>query len=325
MVGLTYSGKSTIWGAVSRAHSSAPPGAAKANVAVVAVPDERLDRLTAMLQSRKVTAGQVRLVDVPGLNAQSLGDARAADALAVVVRAFGSDADPAGDLEKFRSELALADLSTLEKSTERVRKKLKTQAAEAKVELETYKRAEAVLSEDRWLSDESWDADAERALRLLTPLTLKPVLVVANVDETHDGTPDGLPQPAIAVRGLLEAEAGDLSSEDAAELMAEFGVTESATTRFVHSLFELLDLITFFTGNEVEARAWEIPRGTKAPQAAGSVHSDFEKGFIRWEAVGFEDFMEFGSWDAARQKGRLRVEGRDYVVQDGDVVRILHS
>ncbi|HVL80591.1 MAG TPA: DUF933 domain-containing protein, partial [Actinomycetota bacterium] len=303
-----------------------PAGTGKANVAVVKVPDPRLDRLTELLSAAKATPAQVRLVDVPGLSAQSLGEAREADALAVVVRAFGSDADPARDLAAFRAECAVADLSTVERSIDRLRKKAKAGAApDAKAELEVYERAEAVLGEDRWLVEERWAPDEAKMLRNMGPLTLKPVLHVANVDETWDGSELGLPRPAVAVRGLLEAEAAELDEAEAAALMEEFGVSESAMARFVHALYELLDLISFFTGNEKEARAWEIPRGTKAPRAAGQVHTDFEKGFIRWEAVDFEDFMQLASWDAARSVGKLRVEGRDYEVRDGDVVRILHS
>lgn len=325
LTGLELSGKSTVFNAVARAHAATGGGAQKANVAVVSVPDERVDRLAEMHASRKTVHGQVRLIDLPGFSARSLGEARAADALAVVLRAFGGDADPARDLATFRAELALADVATLEKALERTRKQTRVNPTpEAKAELEAYERAEAVLGSDRWLREEAWEPADLRWLQLLTPFTIKPVLHVVNLDETRPAE-TGVPEPRIAIRGLLEAEAAELDPGDAAELMAEFGLTESATARFIRSVYDLLDLVTFLTTGEDETRAWEIARGAKAPQAGGAIHSDLERGFIRAEVVSYDDLVAAGSWDKAREAGRLRLEGKDYDVREGDVLHIRHS
>lgn len=324
IVALPFSGKSTVFNAVARAHAATGGGAQKPNVAVVTVPDPRVDELARMHSSAKLVYSQIRLVDVPGFEARALGDARAADALAVVLRDFGDDADPVRDLARFRSELAVADLQTIEKALERVRKQARVANPELKTEVELYERAEAVLSDDRWLREEAWGPDDLRTLGLLTPLTLKPALHVLNVDEAHAGEPS-VAAPAVVIRGLLEAEAAELPEEEAAELMAEFGVSESATSRFVRSVYDLLDLVTFFTVGDQESRAWEVRRGSKAPQAAGTIHSDFEKAFIRCETVSYEALIAAGSWDAAVKAGAMRVEGRDYEMQEGDVVHIRHS
>ncbi len=322
IVGLPFSGKSTVWEAVSRGHAQA--GGRKANLAVVSVPDPRVDALAGTEGSKKLTYSQVRLVDTAGLDAQSLHAAREADALAVVLRAFGDDPDPARDLLTFRAELAVADLQTLEKATERARKQAKSGAKEAKDELAVCERAEAVLSEDRWLAEERWEPEEFRVLKLLTLLTVKPVLHVINTDETG-AEPPSVPEPRVLIRGLLEAEAAELPESDAASLLAEYGVEASATKRFVRSVYDLLGLVTFLTTGPTESRAWEVPSGTKAPQAAGTIHSDLERGFIRAETVAFDDLMGAGSFDAAKAKGLVRLEGKDYEVKEGDVLLIRHA
>jgi hypothetical protein len=319
ITGLPFAGKSTVFNAVARAHAATGGGAQKANVAVVSVPDPRLHELARMHASAKATSSQVRLTDIPGLSANALGDARAADALAVVLRDFGGDADPVRDLATFRAELAVADLQTIEKVLERARKQAKRDEADL------YERAEKVLSDDRWLREEAWDSDERRTLGLLTPLTLKPVLYLVNVDEAHEGDHPPLDDPFMVIRGLLEAEAADLDPGEADALLREFGVDESATSRFVHTVYSLLDLVTFYTVGPKEARAWEVARGATAPQAAGVVHTDFERAFIRAEVESYDELVASGSWEAAREKGLMRVEGREYVVRDGDVVHIRHS
>lgn len=324
LVGLPFSGKTTVFNAVSRQHAATGTGGAQAHLAVVEVPDPRLERLRELLGSQEAAHARVRLVDVPGLDARALAEAREADALACVLRAFGDEADPAADLERFRAELAVTDLGTIERALDRLRRQAKSGDEKVREELEAVEHAEAVLSEDRWLAEESWSPDAYQALALLTPLTLKPVLWVLNLDET--GTvPTGAPEPATEIRGLLEAEAAELDPSEAAEFMAEYGLEESATDRFVRSVYGLLDLVTFFTANEQEAHAWEVPRGTRAPQAAGTIHSDFERGFVRAETVSYSDLVAAGSWDAAREGGTLRIEGKEYEVQDGDVIQIRHT
>lgn len=319
VVGLPFAGKSTVFRAVTRAAESQ-----RGNVAVVSVPDQRVDELGRLHDSAKLVYAQVRLTDVPGLDARALAAAREADALAVVLKGF-DDASPQADLESFRAEMAVADLATVEKVLDRARRQAKTGAAAAKAEAQVYERAEQVLSGDKWLSEAQWDDSERRLLALTTPLTLKPVLHVLNSDEGYDGSEPGLPSPVVVIRGLVEAEAAELSEQEASELLAEFGVTEPAATRFLRGVYGLLDLLTFYTAGDTESRAWEVARGAKAPQAAGRIHSDMERGFIRCEAVSYDELVSAGSWDAAREAGKLRVEGRDYVMRDGDVVHIRHS
>lgn len=322
IVGLPSSGKSTVFTAVTR--HAAHPGSNEATVAVLGVPDERLLALGELFGSAKVTHAQVRLIDVPGIGPQGLGSARASDALAIVLRAFGADADPVRDLSSFRAELAVADLATVEKVRERVAKRANAGDKDSATQLAACDHAEAVLSADRWLSEEEWPDDLKRVVELWTPLTLKPVLHVVNADESG-AEPGGVPDPVIVVRGLLEAEAADLPEDDAAALLKEFGLDEPASDRFVRAAYDAMSLVTFFTGNEVDARAWTVPAGARAPQAAGAIHSDFEKGFIRAECVAFADLMDAGSMEEAKKRGRVRVEGKDYEVHEGDYLAIRHS
>jgi ribosome-binding ATPase len=320
MVGLPQSGKSTVFTAVSRhvAHRGS------ATQAVVDVPDERIERLAELYGSAKKTLAQVRLVDVPGIDAFALQAARAADALAIVLRAFGPDVDIARDLESFRAELAVTDLTTVEKVLERASKKAKTGDVDAKLEVGTCERAEAVLSEGHWLWSEAWTPEQRRIVSMWTPLTFKPVLCVVNAeDPSFDAS--GVPDPHIVICGALEAEATELSEQEGAALLREYGIDELAAGRFVRAAYDAIGLITFLTGGEREAHAWAVSEGSTAPQAAGAIHSDLEKGFIRAERVGFDELIEAGSEDAARKAGLMRAEGKDYIVREGDVLLILHS
>ena len=308
LVGLPSSGKSTVFRAVSGRISQRGSSAAQA---VVDVPDARLDKIAEIYSSAKIVRAQVRLLDIAGLDQRALAEARAADALAIVLRAFGPDAEPAHDLDLFRTELAMADLQTVEKVAERK----KVDPAEGDVA----KRAQAVLQEGRWLSEESWSDDERRIVALWTPLTFKPSVYVVNADEPTAS------ELGIGICGELEAEATELPPDEAAELMREFGITDSAVGRFVAAAYNAIGLLVFYTGGPTEAHAWETKRGSKAPQAAGAIHSDFERAFIRAERVSYDDLVACGSEDAAREKGLLRVEGKDYEVKDGDVLHILHS
>ena len=279
--------------------------------AVVEVPDERLDRIAEIYESAKITRAQVRLLDIAGLDQRALGEARAADALAIVLRAFGPDADPARDLDMFRTELAFVDLSTVEKVAERK----KVDPSEGDVA----KRAMDALHAGRWLAEEDWTDEERRVVSLWTPLTMKPSVNVINAEEP---VPSDL---GVVICGALEAEATELPVDEAATLLKEFGIDEPASGRFVAAAYNALGLLTFYTGGPTEAHAWETKRGSKAPQAAGAIHSDFERAFIRAERVSYVDLVECGSEQAARDKGLLRVEGKEYVVQDGDLLNILHS
>jgi ribosome-binding ATPase len=320
LVGLPGSGKSTVFTAVTR--QKAHYGTAAQ--AVVEVPDVRLQTIAKIYESKKITHGQVRIVDIAGIDARALGEARAADALAIVLRAFGPDADPTRDLGSFRAELAVSDLATVEKVHERVSRQARTGNKDAIAEQDICVRAEAALSEGRWLSEEPWTPDDRRVLQLWTPLTLKPSLHVINAEDPTVSL-DGIPSPFVVICGALEAEATELPEDEAAELLHGFGIEESGRGRFIRAAYDAIDLLTFFTAGPTETRAWEVHKGAKAPQAAGTIHSDFERAFIRAERVGFDDIVACGSEDAARKQGLLRAEGKDYVVQEGDVLLILHG
>ncbi len=314
---MPYSGKSTLFTALTR--SGAAGG--RSNQAVVDVPDPRLAVLAAQEDSKKVVAAKVRFVDVPGgLTAQGIAEFRQTDALCMVVRAFGGDADPAGELASLEAELVLADMANIESGLEKGRKKAKSKP-EFKPEVEVLEKATALLNDEKPLRDGEFDDDERKILRGYGPLTLKPWIVVVNVEEGSE-LPEGLPERAIGVSAALEAEVAGLEPDEAAELLTGFGIEEPGLDRVIAACYSALDLITFLTTGEDETRAWEVRRGAKAPEAAGVIHSDLERGFIRAEVVGYDDLVAAGRWDNAKAKGLLRVEGKDYVVQEGDVLNI---
>jgi ribosome-binding ATPase len=315
IVGLPYSGKSTLFSALTR--SGVLGG--RSNIAVVDVPDERLNVLTRMESSKKTVAAKVRFVDVPGgLTAQGIAEFRQTDALAMVVRGFGPDAQPESDLAEVRAELLLADLASVEGGLERARKRSKG-SAEAKQEVIALEQAHALLEAERPLSEGDFDEQAAKVLKGFGLLTMKPWIVVAN---TEEGVEIEVPEGAIAISAALEAEVAGMEAGEAAELLAGFGVKEPGLDRVISACYRALDLITFLTTGEDETRAWEVRRGAKAPEAAGVIHSDLQRGFIRAEVVGYEDLVRAGSWDAAKAKGLLRVEGKDYVIAEGDVLHV---
>lgn len=317
IVGMPYSGKTTLFTALTRAGSAG----GRSNQAVVDVPDDRLAVLADIERSKKVVPAKVRFVDVPGgLTAQGIGDYRQTDALCIVVRAYGSDADPAAELTSLQAELLLADLTSIESGRDKAVKKARG-SAEGKTELAVLEQAHALLDAEAPLSNGDFDDAALRLLRGYAPLTLKPAVVVANVDEGAS-LPDGLPGDALAISAALEAEVAGMESDEAAELLAGFGVKEPGLERVIAACYRALDLITFLTTGEDETRAWEVRRGARAPEAAGVIHSDLERGFIRCEVMTYEDLVASSSWDAAKAKGLLRVEGKDYAVQEGDVVHV---
>jgi GTP-binding protein YchF len=288
---------------------------------VVDVPDPRLVVLAGQEASKKVVAAKVRFVDVPGgLTAQGIAEFRQTDALCMVVRAFGPDADPAGELSSLEAELILADTASIESGLEKARKKAKGKDG-SKAEVAVLERAYGLLDSEKPLLGADFDADDLKILRGYGPLTLKPWIVVANVEEGGD-LPAGMPEHAIAVSASLEAEVAGMEPDEAAELLTGFGIEEPGLDRVIAACYRALDLITFLTTGEDETRAWEVRRGAKAPEAAGAIHSDLERGFIRAEVVGYDDLVAAGKWDNAKGAGVLRVEGKDYVVQEGDVLNI---
>ncbi len=317
IVGLPYAGKTTLFSALTRSGTQG----GRSHQAVVEVPDERLTMLTRIERSRKTVPAKVRFVDVPGgLTAQGIAEFRQTDALALVVRAFAADAEPAKELGELTGELLLADLASLEAGVHKAKKKARG-SAEGKGELAALEQAHALLDAERPLRDGDFDDAAVKVLRGYGPLTLKPWIVVANVEE-GGGVPDGLPAGTIPVSAALEAEVAGMNEAEAAELLAGFGIEEPGLSRVIAACYGALDLITFLTTGQDETRAWEVRRGAKAPEAAGVIHSDLARGFIRAEVVAYDDLVAAGSWDAAKPAGRLRVEGKDYVVTEGDVLQV---
>jgi GTP-binding protein YchF len=278
--------------------------------------------LSDLESSKKVVAAKVRFVDVPGgLTAQGIAEFRQTDALCMVLRAFGDDADPVKELGSLEAELILADLASVESGLEKARKKARGQA-DARAEVDVLERANGLLEEEQPLREGGFDDPNDlKILKGYGPLTLKPWIVVANVEE-GGALPEGLPEEAIAMSAALEAEVAGMDPAEAQELLAGFGVEEAGLDRVIAACYRALDLITFLTTGADETRAWEVRKGAKAPEAAGAIHSDLERGFIRSEVVAYDDLVEAGSWDACKGKGTLRVEGKEYLVQEGDILNI---
>jgi len=315
LVGVPFSGTSTLFTALTRAGAQG----GQANQAVVPVPDPRLGVLTELERSRKTVPAQVRFVDVPGgvSSAQALAKLREVDALAVVVRCFGSDADPVRDLASVRAELLIADLGVIESALEKAEKKSRVNPG---VEAEPLRRAKAALDAETPLRDADLSSAAAAALRGIAPLTLKPEIVVANLEEGTDVPPEL--GDAVGVWASIEAETAEMDPDEARSLLEEFGVKEPGLERVIAGCYRALDLITFLTTGEDETRAWEVRRGATAPEAAGAIHTDLQRGFIRAEVVPYEDLVAAGSMEAARAAGKVRVEGKEYVVQEGDILHV---
>jgi GTP-binding protein YchF len=315
LVGVPFSGKSTLFTALTRAGSHG----GQSNVAVVPVPDPRLAVLTEMERSKKTVPAQVRFVDVPGgtSSAQGVAKLRESDALAVVVRCFGADRKPVQELAEVRAELLLADLAVVESALEKGLKRAKGRPGP---EVHALQRAKDALDAERPLRDAGLDEQELAHLRGIASLTQKPEVVIANLEEGEE--PPAELGDAVGVYASIEAETTEMDPEEARALLEEFGVAEPGLERVIAAGYGALDLITFLTTGDDETRAWEVRRGAKAPEAAGVIHTDLERGFIRAEVIRWDVLLEVGSWSKARDAGTLRVEGKDYEVQDGDVVEI---
>ena len=374
IIGLPQSGKTTLFNALTKADAPIggyATGTVQANVAVVQVPDPRLQPLADIFHPQKTTYTTVEFVDVAGmgqaatggkeerkgLSAEFIGHIRNADALAIVLRTFSNanvphpneTVDPIRDLDSLNAELILTDLSTVEKRIERTQRAAKSGDKRYQQELETLHRLQEALSDLRPASEVELSQQEQGVLSELFLLTLKPRMYVLNVSEDVLGeAQDALAKVAsgedvanstgelqgiiavaqrakregaevVAVSARLEAELTELPEEDAHEYLESLGLPQLGADRVIQVGYRLLNLITFLTAGEDEVRAWTVTKGAKAPEAAGKIHSDIERGFIRAEVTRYEDFMEAGSFAAAAKKGQLRLEGKEYVIQDGDI------
>ena len=325
IVGPTGAGKTTLFRALTG-------GRGADGVGMVDVPDERLARLAQAVKPAKTTPAQVRVEDTPpGSRAQRVAFARQADVLVKVARGFGPDPEPAAELEEFALDLVLADLASVEKRLEVVGKEARAGKKDAAAETEVLEAAKRHLDAGEQLRTLALEPDQRAILLGIFPVTLKPAVYVANAAEEllpGGGAPatkvgklaEAEGAPSIALSARLEAELAELDPAEQAEMRGGYGIDESGLGRIARAVWEAGGLITYFTAGEPEVRAWPCERDAPAPIAASKIHTDFEKHFIRAEVTSVDELVAAGSMDALRAAGKLRIEGRDYRVQDGDVV-----